>query len=188
MKNIHSLLVRFPAFFKAGTAISLLIAGAVLVTLTNCTTKKQFLKTETETKIQSEQTATEKEATKADNQTLSTIAENVKETNNVIIAETITELSKPDSTGKQHIEKITTRQIENGKNKETQTNSQVITKTVIEGETIKSENETVKTEIEIKDQSKTITKTKKIWPFAISTIIAALVIFIIIKFKWIFKI
>src|SRR5690606_13756480 len=94
------------------------LISAVLL-LTSCQTKKQFIKSETDIKTVSELNTTKESGSKTDTHVVSSLAENITETDSTFIEETITELSKPDSLGHQHPEKIITRKITSGKNKET---------------------------------------------------------------------
>ena len=133
-----------------------LCALLCLLWFNSCQTKKNIVKSETEIKTVSELNTSNEEVAKTDIQAVSTFAWNVTETNSTVIEETITELSKPDSLGNQHPEKIINRKITSGKNKEikavehTQLNQA-------------AENKITETEIQVTEQAhsnETAVKTK----------------------------
>lgn len=154
----------------------------------SCKTK-EIIKSNTEVKTSTETNISKVEETKSDTKTVSAVAENVTETDNSIIQETVTELSKPDSTGKQYPEKITERVISTGKKKQTETkgNAQVDQNTenkVTEAGT-KTEDKVLNNETDIK-----IVKKNQSWKVIASIVFGLTIIgFIVYKLKgdWIKK-
>ena len=149
----------------------------------SCKNTKEIVKSNTEVKSSTETNIAKVEETKSDTKTVSAVAENVTETDNSIIEETVTELSKPDSTGKQYPQKITERVISTGKKKQTETkgNAQTDQKTenkVTEAGT-KTENKVLNNETDIK-----LVKKKQSWK-VIALIVFGLTIigFIVYKLK-----
>lgn len=177
MRKIQLLLERFPAFFKAGTVPNLGGTGAVLailavLLLTSCQTKKQFVKSETEIKTVSELNTTKDAASKTDTHVFSNIAESVTETDSTVIEETITELSKPDSLGHQHPEKIINRKITSGKNKETKVVEETQHNQTTENKVSETENRV--TEQVISNETAEKTKIKKHIPWKLIGSVIAL--------------
>ncbi len=161
----------------------------ICLLLFSCKNTKQIVKSNTEVKTSTETSITKVDETKTDTKVISAVAENVTETDNTVIEEKVTELSKPDSTGKQYPEKITERVISTGKKKQTETkgNAQVDQKTenkVTESEK-KSEDKALNNETDVK-----IVEKKQSWkvilPIVLGLIIAGFVVYKL-KGGWIKK-
>lgn len=168
MKKLHLLLERFPAFIKAGTVPTLGGTGVVLLILavllfTSCQSKKQFVKSETEIKTVSELHTTKEAVSKTDTQVVSSLSGSISETDSSVIEETITELSKPDSLGNQHPEKIINRKIISGKNKETKVVKDIQLDQVVASKESETEN-LVSTQV-ISNETAVKTKVKKYIPW-----------------------
>lgn len=159
-------------------AIILIMAVFVL----SCRNTKDIVKSNTEVKTETKSDNTASKVEKTTTNTLSNVSENTTEDEYVVTEETITELSKPDSTGNQHPEKITKRTTTSGKNKETKVaeNTEInqATNNEITETEKKSENSTLSNETDIK----TVKKSQS-WKIT-ALIILALSIVGFIIYKW----
>jgi ElaB/YqjD/DUF883 family membrane-anchored ribosome-binding protein len=195
MKLPQSSLERFPAFFKAGTDLSPRKSGAVLaifkagtdlsprksgavlaistlLLFTSCQTKKQFARSETEIKTTSTLNTVKDVTEKTDTKAVASISGSVTETDNIVTEETITELSKPDSLGNQHPEKIINRKITSGKNKETKVVENTQLNQATENKISETENQV--TEQELANKTEVKTKIRKYLPWKIVGVIVLL--------------
>jgi len=160
-------------------AIILILAVSIL----SCKNTKQVVKTDTEVKTSTETEVAKIEETKADTKVVKAVAENVTETDNSIIEEIVTELSKPDNTGKQYTEKITKKVIKIGKNKETKVNENTEVNQAVENKVTETEikaedkNETTETDI------KTVKKSQSWKVIGLIVFVLVAVGFIVYKLK-----
>ena len=145
----------------------------IILITASCQTKKQLVKSETEITTVAELNTTKDEAVKTDTQVVSTISGNVTETDNSFIEETITELSKPDSLGNQHPEKIITRKITSGKNKETKVVEETQIKQAAENNVSETENLVTKQEVSNETEVKTKIKNHIAWKLIGGVIVLA---------------
>lgn len=101
-----------------------------LILFFGCNTTKKVVKTDIETQVETKAKTEHKTDVKTDIKVVSQVNENVFEKDTVLITETVVELSKPDSSGKQYTEKIINRTITSAKQKqtETKTNNETVVK------------------------------------------------------------
>lgn len=149
----------------------------------SCKTK-EIIKSNTEVKSSTETNVSKVEETKLDTKSVSAIAQNVTETDNTVIQETVTELSKPDTLGKQYPEKVTQRTITSGKNKQTKTNGNAQTEQKIDNKVTeagsKTEDKVLNNETDIK-----VVKKNQSWKMiALIVLGLAIIGFIVYKLKW----
>lgn len=93
----------------------LLLLIICFVWFNSCRTTKQTATADTEINTATEITRSKKEEVKTASVTVSDISENVTETDSAVVEQIILEYSKPDSAGKQWVEKIITTTTTAGK-------------------------------------------------------------------------
>lgn len=149
----------------------------------SCKNTKQIVKSETEIKTSVEQQATKTEDAKTDIKIGKTIDESIVENDSTVIEETILKLSKPDSTGQQYPESITTRVITSGKNKNTKTETKEDAVKVSENKIVETEN--IKEDQVIVNETDTKTvKKQQSWKIIALIVLALVAIgFIVYKVK-----
>lgn len=156
--------------------------------LFSCRSTREITKTETVVKTETETETIAATEVKTETATTASVAVTVTETGNTITEETIVELSKPDSTGRQHAEKVITRKTTSGKTKQTgvigqhnEGKSEVASSVVKEDSSAKTEEQT---------SMKTKRVVKQLIPWKVIAILTVIVgfAFLIIKFRYkIFK-
>ncbi len=148
---------------------------SIVLFMASCHTKRHTVKSETMINTVSELNTSKNELSKTHIQAVSLIAENVTETDSTVIEETITELSKPDSLGNQHPEKIINRKITSGKNKETKfvENSQL--KLTAEDNVSETENQVAEQELSNETRSNAKIKKSQSWKLIAAIILLAVI-------------
>lgn len=113
------------------TIMKTLIYFIALLLLFGCNTTKKLVKTNANNQVETTVKTEQKTDLKADVKVVSQATETILENDSVIVTETEIQLSKPDSTGKQHAEKVINRTIASGKKKqtETKTNNETVVET-----------------------------------------------------------
>jgi predicted histidine transporter YuiF (NhaC family) len=161
---------------KTGTAIVLL----AMVFFSSCRTTRETVQTATSIQTETQVTATKTEEVKTASQIVSATVEKVTDIDSSVVEQTIIEYSKPDSTGKQYVEKVTTTTTNAGKSRKAEK---------VESSNLNQDTEINTDETEIVKQEQTInaeSKTKTIKKFAVRKLIPliallALVVFIVFK-------
>ncbi len=151
---------------------------SILLLVASCQTKKHFAKSETEIKTASVLNITKEEVAKTDTQAVSTLAGSITETDSKVIEETITELSKPDSLGVQHTEKIINRKITSGKNKETKVVETAQLDQASENKVVETENQVTEQQLSNETKVKTIVRKFQSWKLIAAVIVLAGIAFL----------
>jgi hypothetical protein len=152
----------------------------------SCRNTKEIIKNNTEEKTSLEQVTTRIQDATADTKTVKAIEESISETDSTVIEETVVELSKPDSTGQQHPEKITTRVILTGRNKQTKTGTKEEIDNITENKVVETETKNEQQVIDSVIETKT-TKKFPLWKIIPLVVLVAGAAFLLFKFNTIRK-
>lgn len=160
----------------------LLIALMLLIVVAACNSTKKLVKNNYHENTAVTVETTQNSQTQSDSKIITSLEQKIVENDSVVVNETIVELSKPDSTGVQHAERITTRIITSGKNKQletvsnTQQQAQVTTSETNNATAVQNQTVTSQTDV------KTVVK-KPVWiKAALLLAFIAIGIFLVLKF------
>lgn len=153
------------------------------VSILSCRNTKEIVKSNTESKISAKTEVLKTDETKVDTKAALVKSENTTEDEYTVTEETVTELSKPDTLGKQHPEKVTKRTITSGKNKQTKTTENARTDQKTENkvteEGTKTEDKVLNNETDIK----TVKKSQSWKVITLIVLVLAVIGFIVYKLK-----
>lgn len=159
---------------------TIILILAVLVL--SCRNTKEIVKSNTEVKTATETDISKSQSTNTDKKVISVVSEKTTEDEFIVTEETITELSKPDSTGKQHPIKVTKRTTTSGKNKEIKVDENTEINQATDDkktETVKqTEDKVINNETDVK-----IVKKSQSWKI-VSGIIVFLILAGFVVYKW----
>lgn len=161
-------------------AISILI---ICVLLLSCKNTKQVVKSSTTEKTSAETSILVTGETKTDSKAALHIAETITEADSTVTHETVVEYSKPDSTGRQYAQKVTTKTTVTGKSKKAEKTESAKTGQLQQSNTsiAAKQNTQTTTTTEIKQKEKT--KTPVPWKIIAALLAVAAIAFALFKFR-----
>lgn len=160
-----------------------LIYLLMIVFIVSCHNTKEIVKTETSVKTEADISQSKKEESKSDIKLFLDLTEKTNEADSTVVQETIFELSKPDSTGKQYAEKVTTKTTITGKSKKAEKVESWKTVEAVENKAEQTEKGKINQAVDNETKSKEIVKQAVPWKVIIMFLIIVVAVFLFLKFR-----